>query len=127
MSDQSAPSIVVLDDDQDLRESVSDVFAVLGRSCLALPSLAAMCDCDREVLACDLAILDVNLGDGVPSGVDAYAWLRERSFGGRIVFLTGHARSHPLVARASTLGAQVLQKPIGTADLRALAQPAGAS
>jgi DNA-binding response OmpR family regulator len=121
------PSILILDDDDDLRESVADIFCALGRACLALPSVAAMIDARQAVLACHLAILDVNLGQGLPSGVDAYTWLREQHFGGRIAFLTGHAPSHPLVARASPLGERVLQKPISTGDLRALARSAGES
>jgi DNA-binding response OmpR family regulator len=111
---------LVIDDDEDLRLSVAMVFDVLGRRCLALPSFAAMVDARQEVLACDLAILDVNLGHAVPSGVDAYEWLRSQEFRGRILFLTGHALSHPLVARVSALGERVLRKPISTEDLRAL-------
>jgi hypothetical protein len=35
-----------------------------------------------------------------------------RSFKGRIAFLTGHAHSHPVVAKACTLGVPVLEKPV---------------
>jgi hypothetical protein len=35
-----------------------------------------------------------------PAGVDAYGWLQEHGFSGPVVFLTGHARSHPWVRRA---------------------------
>jgi FixJ family two-component response regulator len=59
-----------------------------------------------------LAILDINLGEGQPSGLDAYHWLRESGFEGKIVFLTGHARSHPLVSQARQAGKVViLEKP----------------
>ncbi len=112
--------LFLLDDDADLREAIADIFELLGARCVALPSVAAMIEAADEVLACQLGILDVNLGDGQPSGVDAYEWLRQQHFGGRLVFLTGHARSHPAVARAATLGVRVLAKPIETAELRAL-------
>jgi hypothetical protein len=47
--------------------------------------------------------------------------LRARGFRGRIVFLTGHARSYPAVQRACSLDhARVLQKPVDVAELRAL-------
>jgi FixJ family two-component response regulator len=60
-----------------------------------------------------VAILDVNLGPEVPSGLDVAEWLREHHFAGRIVFLTGHARSHPLVAQLKhDARAEVLQKPV---------------
>jgi DNA-binding response OmpR family regulator len=69
----------------------------------------------------DLAILDINLGAGSPSGLAGYRWLREHEFAGRVVFLTGHARSHPLVAEASEIGdAVVYEKPMTAAQLRAI-------
>ncbi|MCU1282855.1 MAG: hypothetical protein JWM53_6401 [bacterium] len=112
--------IVLVDDDEDLRDALCDIFSLFGARCLPLASLAAMKDAVNDVFACDLAILDVNLGEGEPSGVDAHAWLVEHRFAGRIVFLTGHARSNPAVARAARLGVRVLAKPVDTADLRAL-------
>jgi FixJ family two-component response regulator len=111
--------IFLVDDDADLRDALCDIFALFGARCVALPSVAAMVEAGDAVLQGDVAILDVNLGEGQPSGVDAYEWLRQRGFGGRIVFLTGHGRSHPAVARAATLGVRVLAKPVETADLRA--------
>ena len=64
------------------------------------------------VLACDVALLDVNLGAGKPSGVDAYHWLRRSGYKGRICFLTGHARSHPDVSQVlSSDDAQLFVKP----------------
>ena len=86
------------------------------RTCLGLRSVAEAKARRSEVMACGLAILDINLGHGVPSGVDAYHWLRDQGFAGRIVFLTGHAHDLPLVRRATQLGdAEVYLKPI-TAD-----------
>ena len=112
--------MLLIDDDADLRDALCDLFALFTAECLALPSVAAMVERANKVLACDVAILDVNLGDGEPTGVDAYDWLRRHAFCGHIVFLTGHARSHPAVARAVGLGVRVLAKPIETDDLRAL-------
>jgi DNA-binding response OmpR family regulator len=116
----TARHILLLDDDADLRDAVGDLIRLLGAACLALPSVNAMNAAERDVLACQLAIIDVNLGEGEPSGVDAYEWLRRHAFGGEIVFLTGHAPSHPAVSRAASLGARVLAKPIETDELRAL-------
>ena len=112
--------VLLIDDDDDLRDAVSDLLALFGAPCLALPSLVALTAAAGAAMRCKLAILDVNLGDGQPSGVDAYEWLRAHGFPGRIVFLTGHAVSHPAVARAASLGVQVLAKPIESAQLRAL-------
>jgi FixJ family two-component response regulator len=114
--------VLLLDDDDDLREALGDLVPLLtGQRCLALASLAELIAHRDEVMACSLAILDINLGPGQPSGLDAYAWLTSERFGGRVTFLTGHARSHPLVARAATLGgARVYQKPIDIHELREL-------
>ena len=70
-------------------------------------------DAAQEALRSELALLDINLGLGQPSGIDAYNWLRERSYQGRIVFVTGHAFGHPLVDEARRIGgAAVLAKPV---------------
>ena len=73
------------------------------------------------VLSCSLALLDVNLGAGVHSGLDALRWLQAQGFPGRAVFLTGHAHSHPLVREAHELkDVKVLSKPVGAKELMAL-------
>jgi ActR/RegA family two-component response regulator len=76
-------------------------------------------------LSCSLAILDINLGAGQPSGLDALNWLNERRFSGRTVFLTGHARTFPLVeeARRQHGDIEVLSKPVSSAELLALLEP----
>ena len=115
-------SVLLLDDDDDLREAIADLLGLFGARCVAMPSLRALVDAQAAALGCTLAILDVNLGDGQPSGVEAYEWLRGQGFAGRIVFLTGHAASHPAVARAARLGVRVLAKPIESSELRALVE-----
>jgi FixJ family two-component response regulator len=60
-----------------------------------------------------VALLDVNLGAGKPTGIDAYRWLVSHGFAGRLYFFTGHARVHPLLAEIEHLGGvQVLAKPL---------------
>jgi len=105
--------VLLLDDDENMLEALGDVVRSLGhRECITVPSYAALIKLGDRALACGVAILDINLGQGVPSGIDAYRWLRESRFRGRIVFLTGHARGHPLVEQAHCLGrALVVQKP----------------
>jgi DNA-binding response OmpR family regulator len=113
-----AKSILLLDDDRDLRTMLCDLFNCYGARCTAAGSLDEMktLAVDRR-LAFDVAIIDVNLGAGQPSGVDAYRWLRDQSFSGEILFLTGHARSFPGVAEAHALGVRVLQKPLAIDEL----------
>jgi len=103
----------LLDDDADLLEALADLLQT--RNCHS--SLARSVDelkaHARDVLEADVAVLDINLGPGLPTGLDAYEWLLAQGFRGRILFLTGHAHAHPLVARAEKLRrAEVLDKPM---------------
>jgi DNA-binding NtrC family response regulator len=106
--------IFVLEDDNDLRSVLVDLIArSTGRECLGLRTLAELRANRAAVMRCSLGVLDVNLGSGEPSGLDAFAWLRAERFTGRIAFLTGHASTHPLVERARQMGeATVLAKPL---------------
>ena len=54
---------------------------------------------------------------------DAFEWLKRQGFRGRMVFLTGHARTDPLVARAwNERAAPVFQKPMTVEELGAIVE-----
>jgi DNA-binding NtrC family response regulator len=116
----SKPSVLLLDDDDDLLDAVSDLIRLLsGATCVRARSFSEVVEQRDEALACEHAVLDINLGPAQPSGLDVYRWLTEHRFAGSVAFLTGHARSHPLVARAVAIeGVTVYQKPIGVDELR---------
>jgi DNA-binding response OmpR family regulator len=102
----------LLDDDIDLLEILSELLQERGCRCLLARSVEEL-KALPEVLTADVAVLDINLGSGQPSGIDAYDWLLSQDFAGRLLFLTGHAHAHPLVARAERLNrATVLDKPL---------------
>jgi FixJ family two-component response regulator len=104
---------VLLDDDTDLLEALSDLLQMHECQCLLARSLDELKALGPRALKADVAVLDINLGPGQPSGVDAYEWLVAQRFPGRLLFLTGHAHAHPLVARAERLRhASVLDKPM---------------
>jgi FixJ family two-component response regulator len=111
--------VLLLDDDDDVRAVMSDVLHLyFDRDSLELRSFDDMVSRGDDALTCNIAILDVNLGPGRPSGVDAHHWLRHRGFRGEIFFLTGHANFHPEVQRATAVGdAHVLRKPIRVEQL----------
>lgn len=115
----AAAAVFVLEDDDDLRAVLVDLIRrATGRECVGLRDLDELRDQRAQALGCALGLLDVNLGSGQPSGLDAFAWLRAERFAGRIVFLTGHAMTHPLVERARQMGeAVVLQKPLEIKEL----------
>lgn len=106
--------VLFLDDDEDLRVTLSELVASsCNVECITAASLSELVSMRDRILPCALAILDVNLGDGEESGIDAYDWLRQQGYAGKIVFLTGHAASYPPVQAAARLGdARILQKPV---------------
>jgi DNA-binding NarL/FixJ family response regulator len=89
------------------------VESLCHRRSVGAASLEGVVAIGERASACGLAIIDVNLGAGVASGVDVLTWLRRNGFSGKAVFLTGHARTHPDVQRAEALeGVVVLSKPV---------------
>jgi FixJ family two-component response regulator len=114
--------VLYVEDDEDLREVFKEVvIKVLERRCVAVASYEELVALSEEALACGVAVLDVNLGPNRRSGIDAYNWLRHMGYAGPIVFLTGHASSHPLVLKATRVGdARLLSKPIDLDDLRSV-------
>lgn len=108
--------ILIVDDDVVLLESMSDFFTLLtGLPCIVCQSMDEVLANQSEILGGNVifAVLDVNLGLGSPSGIDIYHWLSKHHFSGKCVFLTGHAKNHPLVAEAHRLtGIEVFSKPM---------------
>jgi DNA-binding NtrC family response regulator len=119
--------VLVVDDDEDLRQALGDVLVeILDTGWLGAGSFDELVGLGDRALACQVAILDVNLGPGRPSGIDAYEWLKSKGFRGRIVFLTGHARSDPLVVEAwRGRSARVYQKPMTLEQLGAIVDGEG--
>jgi DNA-binding response OmpR family regulator len=109
-------SVLVVEDDDDLREILSELLLDEGvRHCVKAKSLAEVETNAHDALGAGLAILDVNLGNGQPTGVEVCRWLRAHGFTGPIVFLTGHAASDARVAEALAMpNTRVLAKPIAT-------------
>src|SRR5262245_20318881 len=89
------PLVVVVDDDEDLRYLFGKLIESRCGSWLGASSFDDLTGLGEAALRARLVILDVNLGATSPSGVTAYRWLKDHRFGGRVVFLTGHAMSYP--------------------------------
>lgn len=114
--------VLVVEDDADLACLLCNVFETLGaQSCQAVRSLTELQNASDRALEADLVVLDINLGAGCPSGVDAWRWLREGRYRGRVAFLTAHAASNPLVKSvAEQAEAPVLSKPVSMQTLAGL-------
>lgn len=113
---------MLLDDDDDLRTTLADVLRETCQfDCVAVRDVPSMIAEADRVLGCSVALIDVNLGEGAPSGLDAYQWLARHQFAGRVVFLTGHAVTHAAIRDLIETGvASVLQKPASVSRLRAV-------
>jgi len=107
-------SVFLLEDDPDLAKTLARLITVLKKvHCIFAPGVDEMNKIGAEVLSSSLCLLDINLGPAKASGIDAYHWLKQNNYRGKIVFLTGHASEHPLVKEASLLGGvEILNKPV---------------
>jgi FixJ family two-component response regulator len=120
-----APGFVLfVEDSEDLRETfVELITAVVERRCIGVGSYQEVVALGNDVLGCSAAILDINLGPGQPSGIEVYRWLRHKGYADRIVFLTGHASTHPLVVEAMRIGdAEILAKPVSLDQIRLMVE-----
>lgn len=117
-------SVLILDDDSDLCSVMKELFLALGASkCLSVTSFVDLQGKADEALRCDIALLDVHLGASRPSGIDAYEWLISAGFAGKVVFFTGHARSHPLLQKTLQYeGVRIIEKPAPIGVLQELLQ-----
>lgn len=118
----SGGDVLLLDDDEDVRDALADMLMLAARRSSVRCASFEELDGERErVLACTLAIVDVNLGPRRRTGLDACHWLRQNGFAGRIIILTGHGTGDPLVRQAcERAGAELLLKPIGLDEIKAL-------
>src|SRR4029434_672333 len=95
--------------------------SLLGIECICVPSMSAVLERAAQVLRTDLAILDVNLGPGEPSGTEIYRWLEGQNYRGEIVFLSGHTTTDPQVVDATQIPrVDFFQKPVGFSQVEAL-------
>lgn len=115
--------VLILEDDTDCRELLCEILSASAHWCVEAGTVAELERQGPRALECDLAMLDINLGPNQPTGVDAYRWLLQHGFHGKVVFLTGHGDSDPAVSEAATIAnARVLTKPV---DSRQLVQLTG--
>lgn len=116
------PRILICDDDEDIADVLSEFFRDHGYACVTAHSFDEVVARGSEALGCNLAILDVNLGQGRPSGVDVFRWLQRERFAGSVVFLTGHAGTSSVLDGARELGVPILAKPVAAETLLSLAR-----
>jgi DNA-binding NtrC family response regulator len=117
----SKKSVLLLDDDKDLCTAMRELLLIFGAaSCICCHSVSELKN-NVSLPKFDLAILDINLGDNLPNGIDAYDWLIQNNYKGKIVFFSGHAKFNPLVQKALELpNVAFLEKPANINALEGL-------
>ncbi len=115
---------VVLEDDADLRELLGMAFESSGvDQVIAAASVQEMQALVPDPRNCAFAVLDINLGDRVPSGIDGARWLRRAGFSGRLLLITGHAGQYSDMPQiCAELSAELVQKPAPFERIAALVQ-----
>jgi DNA-binding response OmpR family regulator len=118
-------AVLFVDDDEDLRAVMLVALSGFGVHVVTAASLQEIRERREEASRCQLAILDINLGNGQPTGVEVHDWLRREGFTNRTIFLTGHASNDPRVREAASLaGSEIITKPLSMAALRELVEGA---
>lgn len=106
-------SVLIVDDDVDLCVLMRELFQGRGHRAVLAKSLDDLRTQQDAVMNCQVVFIDIDLGPGLPDGIEIFKWLRQRHFAGKIYFFTGHALNHPQVRRALELGkVEVLSKPL---------------
>jgi FixJ family two-component response regulator len=111
---QDTCTVLIVDDDQAVRDSLRDLFESVGLRVEAFASAPEVLQAKRPDAPCCL-VLDVRLPG--PSGLDFQRELSEKNIVLPIVFLTGHG-DIPMSVRAIKAGAvEFLTKPFREQDL----------
>jgi DNA-binding NtrC family response regulator len=104
---------VLLDDDPDILEVLTDVLADHGYRCKQTRNVRELAGLGDKIHDAVVVVLDVALHDGRENGIDAYRWLKSQSYTGRVCFLTGYSYDHPMVEEILELEhVEVLIKPV---------------
>lgn len=106
--------ILFLDDDKSLCSLLELVMSELGHEeSVFVHSFDELVRLKEKIQDFDVIFLDVNLGPNLPSGIDAFDWLKENHFDKKIIFFTGHAHSYPIVQKALDYpNVKILEKPV---------------
>ncbi|WP_414710033.1 response regulator transcription factor [Pseudorhodoplanes sp.] len=108
------PTVLVVDDDEMVREALAGLFRSVGLQVLSFPTAADLWRAERPDAACCL-VLDVRL-PGV-SGLDFQGELAKANINIPVIFITGHG-DIPMTVRAMKAGAvDFLAKPFRDQDM----------
>lgn len=116
--------VLLLDDDTDLCEVLTEMILEMGASvCESVNTIEQLKAIEGINEKFDLIFIDMNLGPSSPPGIEAYKWLLQNGFGGKVAFFSGHGPSHPLIQKALEYPqVTVLEKPAKFSQIENLIQ-----
>lgn len=115
--------ILLLDDNKELCTLMEKMFEQFGTTEVSSFHSYSEVESIADKLNFDLAFLDVNLGINARSGIDVFNLLMQKGFKGKIVFLTGHASSYPLLKKTLEYpNVRLLEKPADVAVIESIVQ-----
>lgn len=100
--------VLLLDDNVEFCEVMKDLLVFINIR--QIDCLNSYEEFIRHDLNVDAALLDLHLGRG-KSGIDAFMWLQQKSFKGRIIFFTGLGTSKELEEHLNLPNVFLLEKP----------------
>ncbi len=110
-----APSILIVDDDDMVRETLSEYFELLGMEVIAAATAADARSAVARHLP-DVVLLDLHLPDAV--GLGLLQQLRSEDPDAAVILLTGHADVRTAVSAMQGGAIDVLEKPVNLDLLR---------
>ena len=110
------PKVFVVDDDSDMRESLSGLIDLLGYEVEVFPSAASFRRCYQPARP-NCLVLDVQLPR--QSGLELYEQLLRDGIRIPVIFITAHADISTAVAAMKTGAIEFLEKPFKRSDLEA--------
>ena len=110
-----AASVLVVDDDDTVRETLSEYFEILGMQVLSAATAADARSAVARHLP-DVVVLDLRLPDA--QGLSLFEQLRADDPDGAIILLTGHADVRLAVGAMQHGAIDVLEKPVNLETLR---------
>ena len=115
MAPDAKPSLLVVDDEPDLRELLGDV---LGDMPVSLTLAASGNEAVQTARQCppDLIVTDLYLGDC--TGIDVIGKLRKKGREVPAVVITGHAHAHELTRASRVRPIELMTKPLDIDRLR---------
>ncbi len=113
---QSEPTVILVDDEEDIRSSLSEILDAIGFEVKQAENAAHA----RQVIQGESKHFSLVLSDivmpGDENGVNLAQWVKEHSPDTRVILASGYSENISL-AEARSVSCELLKKPFGRQDI----------